>query len=42
MEEKDREILLDAGRLYLGENNILYINPFEEVMDEKKAIEGSI
>lgn len=42
MEEKYREILLDAGRLYLGEDTILYINPFEGVMDEKKTIEGSI
>ena len=29
MEEKDREIIIDAGRLYFGEDNILCITPFE-------------
>ena len=40
MEEKDREIIMDAGRLYLGDDNILYITPFEGDMDEKLAIEA--
>ncbi len=41
IEEKDREIIIDAGRLYLGEANMLYITPFEGDMDEKLAIESS-
>ena len=41
MEEKDREIIIDAGRLYLGEDNILYITPCEGDTDKKRAIEAS-
>ena len=37
MEEKDREIILDAGRVYLGEDNILYTTIVGEV-DENTAI----
>ncbi len=37
MEEKDREIIIDAGRLYLGEDNILYTTVVGEV-DENTAI----
>jgi len=39
MEEKDREIIIDAGRLYLGEDNILYITPCEGDVDKKRAID---
>ncbi len=40
IEEKDREIIIDAGRLYLGDDNILYITPLEGNMDEQLAIEA--
>ena len=40
MEEKDREIIIDAGKLYLGDDNIIYIDPFEGDMDEKLAIKA--
>ena len=37
MENKDREIRVGENRLYLGENNILYITNIGEI-DEKTAI----
>ena len=40
IEDKDREIIIDAGRLYLGDDNILYITPLEGNMDEQLAIEA--
>ncbi len=40
IEDKDREIWVGENRLYLGEDNILYITPFEGDMDEKLATEA--
>jgi hypothetical protein len=37
MENKDREIRVGENRLYLGEDNVLYITVFGEI-DEKIAI----
>ena len=36
----EREIFVGGGKLYLGDDNILYITPFEGGMDEKLAIEA--
>lgn len=41
IEEVVREICVGKSRLYLGKDNILYIYPYEGVMDEKKAIGAS-
>ena len=37
MENKDREIRVGENRLYLGEDNVLYVTVFGEI-DEKIAI----
>jgi len=41
MEDKDREIWVEGSRLYLGEDNIHYITPFDGYMDGKRAIAAS-